>query len=290
MKIILSRKGFDSANGGVPSPIFPDGSMLSLPIPAREDAHRMCDLNFEGINLGELAEQLTRGGVPTSKFVHLDPDINEGLVPRPIGWRAALGQSGSAQSHLASQRVEVGDLFLFYGWFRQVQHEHGKYSYARGAPGQHVLFGWLQIGEIWNIGRDRERLLSDRPAQLRHPHLAPLEKYSNKSNNTLYVAADRLNFGTSATRALPGAGGFPGYALQRVLTKDGMSRRHWRLPNWFYANGHSELSYHRNAARWTRFDDHVELQSAAIGQEFVMDLTRHNESVAWLDGLFRSPA
>ena len=31
MKIILSRKGFDSANGGGPSPIFPDGRLLSLP-------------------------------------------------------------------------------------------------------------------------------------------------------------------------------------------------------------------------------------------------------------------
>ncbi len=33
MKIILSRKGFDSSAGGVPSPIFPDGGLLSLPIP-----------------------------------------------------------------------------------------------------------------------------------------------------------------------------------------------------------------------------------------------------------------
>jgi hypothetical protein len=33
MKIILSRKGFDSTSGGVPSPIFEDGTMISLPIP-----------------------------------------------------------------------------------------------------------------------------------------------------------------------------------------------------------------------------------------------------------------
>jgi hypothetical protein len=35
MRIIFSRKGFDSSSGGVPSPIFPDGRMLSLPIPDR---------------------------------------------------------------------------------------------------------------------------------------------------------------------------------------------------------------------------------------------------------------
>ena len=34
MKIILSRKGFDSSYGGYPSPIFPDGSLLSIPIPS----------------------------------------------------------------------------------------------------------------------------------------------------------------------------------------------------------------------------------------------------------------
>ena len=32
MKIILSRKGFDSANGGIVSPIFEDGTMVSFPV------------------------------------------------------------------------------------------------------------------------------------------------------------------------------------------------------------------------------------------------------------------
>ena len=35
MKVILSRKGFDSANGGILSPIFEDGTMLSFPIQAK---------------------------------------------------------------------------------------------------------------------------------------------------------------------------------------------------------------------------------------------------------------
>ena len=33
MKIILSRKGFDSPAGRRPSPIFPNCTMMSLPIP-----------------------------------------------------------------------------------------------------------------------------------------------------------------------------------------------------------------------------------------------------------------
>lgn len=32
MKVILSRKGFDSTYGGYPSLILPDGELISLPI------------------------------------------------------------------------------------------------------------------------------------------------------------------------------------------------------------------------------------------------------------------
>jgi len=37
MKVALSRKGFDSGYGGCPSPILPDGTILSLPIPSKKD-------------------------------------------------------------------------------------------------------------------------------------------------------------------------------------------------------------------------------------------------------------
>ena len=37
MRVILSRKGFDSQYGGMPSPILPDGTLLSLPIPSKTD-------------------------------------------------------------------------------------------------------------------------------------------------------------------------------------------------------------------------------------------------------------
>ena len=37
MKLILSRKGFDSSSGGQANPIMPDGTVLSLPIPDDKD-------------------------------------------------------------------------------------------------------------------------------------------------------------------------------------------------------------------------------------------------------------
>ena len=42
MKVILSRKGFDSANGGIASPILEDGAIVSFPIPA-PDKNTACD-------------------------------------------------------------------------------------------------------------------------------------------------------------------------------------------------------------------------------------------------------
>lgn len=44
MKIILSRKGFDSSNGGQPNPIMPDGTLLSLPIPDPDGNNEFSDL------------------------------------------------------------------------------------------------------------------------------------------------------------------------------------------------------------------------------------------------------
>lgn len=37
MKIIFSRKGFDSTAGGFPSIIFPNREMYSIPIPSKFD-------------------------------------------------------------------------------------------------------------------------------------------------------------------------------------------------------------------------------------------------------------
>ena len=47
MKIILSRKGFDSQNGKAPSPIMPNGDLISMPIPT-EDKDRYQDLIYQG--------------------------------------------------------------------------------------------------------------------------------------------------------------------------------------------------------------------------------------------------
>lgn len=68
MKIILSRKGFDSANGGAASPLFADGSAVSLPIPGgRRGSLSLGQLSAPGTphqgDLGTLAGMLTGGRI-----------------------------------------------------------------------------------------------------------------------------------------------------------------------------------------------------------------------------------
>ena len=51
MKLVLSRKGFDSSAGGIPSPILPDGRLISLPIPSREDDFTFADINVPDVDM-----------------------------------------------------------------------------------------------------------------------------------------------------------------------------------------------------------------------------------------------
>lgn len=299
VKLILSRKGFDSSFGGHPSPILPDGRMVSLPIPSEPsekrgeppDPQTLGGLHVDEINLGQLAADLTDGEVNGSTHVHRDPDIDGGLVSRPPNWRPALGQTGASQTHLHRQGVGPGDIFLFYGWFRRVEVVGGRHRYKRGEGGEdvHVIFGWLQVEEIWpNLPTRRDELLATHPEQADHPHIATPVRYSNR-RNTLYVAAQHVSLPGQADAGIPGAGVFRTYSTSLRLTKPERSRRQWQLPTWMWpSEGKTPLSFHpHNPSKpaWSQHEDHVELKSAAPGQEFVLDCEQYPESVPWIAGL-----
>ncbi|HET9131146.1 MAG TPA: hypothetical protein VFO86_09375, partial [Terriglobia bacterium] len=170
MKIVLSRKGFDTTNdeksncGGVASAIFPDGTMLSLPIPEvsqyMRTGIRYSDIecptpDFE--NLGILVEQLSRGPLrPTrDSFAHLDPDLNRNSLRwRAEGWKPLFGQDLGAQTELASLRE--GDLFLFVGRFQEIEIQQQRgvkvARFRRGSIAKNMIFGWLSIGKVLRVG------------------------------------------------------------------------------------------------------------------------------------------
>jgi len=152
MRLVFSRKGFDSSAGRVPSPILPDGTLYSLPIPDPYSQIRFGDIRAKGVPIANLVPDLTRGRINAGNRVHLDPDLRHDALRRPTGWRPLFGQANSAQSHLKNQGVTCGDLFLFFGWFRRVTQDLGRWRYVPDAPDLHVLFGWLQIGGILGGG------------------------------------------------------------------------------------------------------------------------------------------
>lgn len=196
MKIILSRKGFDQESGATASPIMPDGTQVSLPIPRdRGRTYSYDDLFFEGRSLSGIIRELKRGRFDIEDKAHADPDLDEGRLARKPGWRPVFGQTGNDQSHLEYEGVGVGDLFLFYGWFRHTEIlAGGALRYARPRRDLHVIFGWLQVGEVLPING---RLAVGLPEWLRqHPHVATPDGFD--PNNTVYVAADRLALEGSA--------------------------------------------------------------------------------------------
>jgi hypothetical protein len=223
MKIILSRKGFDSSYGRCPSPILPDGTLLSFPIPADgKTKFKLSDLCYKDLSYLDILHQLC----PISSYgdldfyCHLDPDIRE-KAAEIREWKPAFGQVDAAQTHLKNQKITAGDLFLFFGWFQQTEYgPDGQLKYIKSAPGIQAIYGYLQIGKILT-----GKSISDYPW---HPH-ADLNKFS--ANNTLYIPSDKLTFGNEIFEK-PGYGTFS-FNPPRVLTKDGLSRSKWKMLDWF---------------------------------------------------------
>jgi hypothetical protein len=272
MRIILSRKGVDSGAGCIASPII-NGSLVSLPIP---DSGKISygDLKFRGISLGKLAEDLSGGRLRSNSPIHLDPDLRRGAYPRRPGWRPIFGQGEPrAESHLQNCGVTVGDLFLFYGWFREVeQGEDGRYKYRKGAPDLHVIYGWLQVGAILSCD---DRQLSNLPWARYHPHFY-------RRDGTAYISRRTLRLGYELA-GIGGGGCFTRYQKSLCLTApDSEHRRVWRLPGWFYPrDGRSPLTYHPDTTSFSRRGNHTIMNSAARGQEFVLDSSDYPEGVSW---------
>ena len=260
MKIVFSRKGWDSSAGGGPSPRV-DGHPLTLPIPGRAGDPGTCygDLAEPRPNL---ARDLQRW--QTDAPCHLDPDIDPHAVQRrrAEGWRGAFGQTDRAAVHLHNQEVSPGDIFVFFGSFRDVVvgprgtwHYHGRT--------EQCIWGWLEVGEILDFANHRDQSLEHHPWLAEHPHAAvrdwPLR-------NDVYVAPLESGLGLAAP--------YGTLARNAVLTADGKTARVWQAPEWLQQ---SELTYHEPES-WRN----GLLHTARRGQEFVASGFNADEALEWL--------
>lgn len=274
MKIILSRKGFDSGYGGIASPVLPDGTLLSLPIPTKEMGITYDELLCSnGLSYQEIIKQLTKysikvegeGQYPIEELsCHLDPDVRYEAYARKSGWKGIFGQAGSALTHLGNNKVNVGDVFLFFGWFRKTVLENGRLKFDPACKGFHAIYGYLEIAKIEKI---RETIFEEWAEY--HPHVRRGQEANNL--DALYTSAEKL----SCSPEYKGYGTFK-YSEKIVLTKEGQTRSRWLLPEYFKKY---KISYHSENS----WKDHY-FQSAAKGQEFVVEGDEKSEE--WLKLLF----
>lgn len=138
MKVVLSRKGFDSGYGGWASPILPDGRMLSLPIPARDGVVSYDELSAgDGVSYLDIMRQLRRGHEDRLVLshntwlssgpritTHLDPDLVASSVERLPGWRGMFGQS-SAANLFATVTQQLRDTEDSLNRADEYNHDHG---------------------------------------------------------------------------------------------------------------------------------------------------------------------
>ena len=220
MRVILSRKGFDGINGGMPSLIMPNGDAVTMPIPSNDHvlykSLKYGDKDYLSI-LKDLKPRFS------CRECHLDPDLDSRrMADRPKGWKPAFGQIGASSSYLMNTvGLKPGDLFLFFGNFRFVEERGGKLHFvSRTGDFYHdktiqLIWGYLQVGEIITDGM---RIRKEYPW---HPHAST--RRSHESSNILVVPSKTLSFAKSK----PGCG-LLRFAEDRVLTRKGSNKATWR--------------------------------------------------------------
>ena len=261
MKVILSRKGFDSGYGKIPSPIMPDGVLLSLPIPSKQEVVKFEQLHYKDKTYAEIISELKNEKYSNNRC-HLDPDIRKDVIARSDKWQPAFGQENGSLTHLLNQGVGIDDLFLFFGWFREVEQLNGKYRYVKGTNNKHIIYGYLQVGEILKFPTQKQYPWLDL-----HPHLD-----RNSSNNAIFVARKTLAWEENKIGA-----DCLKYKPELILTKEGLSRTRWNLPE-FLKN--VEISYHSRASWKENY-----FQSASKGQEFVINSDGNKKIENWAKNL-----
>lgn len=264
----------------MPSPILPDGRMVPLPIPDKKSPIRYADIEINGENIAPLVSRLTRGRIKPHYRAHLDPDLSQRSYPRLVGWKPLFGQTGAAQGHLRRNGIQVGDIFLFFGLFRQTTYASGSYDWQRNSLSIHVLWGWLQVGQVIPLPLGTETL-PGWAAYHPHCHRGP------ERNNAIYVSAPHMTLSAAHPEGSCGAGLFPYFSVTHQLTAPSARNPSlWELPGWLYPReGRSPLTYHGDLRRWKETNARCELRTAGRGQEFILDTDDYPEALGWLASL-----
>lgn len=263
MKVVFSRKGFDSTAGGFPSLIFPDGTIFSIPIPSRNDKYKYKELNFhyEDESIQSILNDLTNNQIRNKNWLRCDYNNSEQCChydplsySEPAFTGITLGQANASEKHLRNQNIGTGDIFLFYGWFREVNRVNGTWTYTKNSPDIHLIWSYMSIGDIVRIDtiRQQQSAIEKYPFLLSHPHIGD----PNGQSNSIYLSDKYRYFEHNQTRCLTDTIKYRGRAT-------------WRLPRFF--DQKDAFSYLNN---FTADKNDVVISYRGYGQEFVLDLDK----------------
>ncbi len=207
MRIVFSRKGFDSSAGGGPSPITAcvDGKArpISLPIP---DSKGFSRTTYGDLGLGDHAARASRGRLSAGDLCHHDPMFLEDGT-------CLFGQTGAAQTHLERQGVGVGDVFVFFGLFRAKEEEP-----------HHRIFAYLRVDETVALDGGAPAWLVD----LEHPHALGM----HGSNDCIWHGEGRVASHASDALRLTVPGGPPSLWQRPEWLRRGGLSYHDRADRW----------------------------------------------------------
>lgn len=268
-KVILSRKGFDSSNGGNYSLFDDTGKYIVLPIPENRKGMEISNTRkyedtktkpeyLQGCtvsNLKELVDKeigkwppVIRGdGKPDeqSEFAHFDPWLGHcpWLSEESDHQVGAFGQVGTSQRHLEGKRVSEGSLFLFFSRFKPIHSARMNeldcidISPRHLKEGIYVIYAWLKVAEVIKefAQIDNSKLLTEgEKVELKkyHPH-ATSRYFHESKTNAIYIASKYL-FDDSSEYL--GCGYFPRLTKPLLLTATDSAQEscsgHWLAPRW----------------------------------------------------------
>ena len=103
---------------------------------------------------------MSKNKIRPTDTCHNDPNLLTGQ----------FGQVGAAQTHLENNKVGIGDLFLFWGWFRETKKIKNKILFDKRDPGHYRLFGWFQIGKVIELRENQIGIYLKNQTQI-HTHI-----------------------------------------------------------------------------------------------------------------------
>ena len=258
-RLILSRKGFDSSSGESASPIFQDGKIFSLPIPEPypPSPKKYNELYFNGISGVDALKECSAKKILPEDYCHYDPALNKS--------EGIFGQHFNSQEELVNNGVDIDDLFLFFGFYRNFSHSRKKEL--------HHLFGWLQIDRIVSGDKAIRKYLKLK--NIEHPHgYGDLNTY--KKNNTIYIGKKNLTI-NNQTLINKGFGLFKKTNPDLILTRDGESKGSWKLPQKYFSNSETVFL---NRLNWLD-SENCFANNYQRGQEYILDAEKYPRIIDW---------